>query len=234
MREAKREQDNGSPQDEAAGDGRRGVGLEFMVGTTAATAGLKFREPHSSPVAVGTSPYGIVAADLDGDGDQDLVVANSFNDNVTVLRNNGSGNFNYHTPRSVATGDFPNAIVAVDLDSDGDQDLAVANTGSDNVTILRNNGSGKFTQPASSPVAAGHWPRSVVAVDLDGDGDRDLAVAHTGSGTVTILLNNGSGKFTQTASSPIAVGDGPFNVVAADLDGDGDQDLAITRASPIT
>jgi hypothetical protein len=84
---------------------------------------------------------------------------------------------------------LPFAIVAADLDGDGDQDLAVANIASDNVTILRNNGSGKFAQPASSPVAVGNGPFAIVAADLDGDGDQDLAVANLISANVTILIH---------------------------------------------
>src|SRR5205809_580740 len=114
-------------------------------------------------------------------------------DNVTILRNNGSGKFTHHTTKPVAVGDGPQTIVAADLDGNGVQDLAVTNYFSDNVTILRNNGSGKFTHPASSPVAVGNGPVAIAAADLDGDGDQDLAVANYGSSNVTILRNNGSG-----------------------------------------
>jgi hypothetical protein len=50
---------------------------------------------------------------------------------------------------------------------------------------------------------------------------RCLAVANFGDGTVTLLLRNGDGTFTQASSSPYAVGQGPFQIVAADFNGDG-------------
>jgi hypothetical protein len=188
-----------------------------------------FEQPASSPEAAGTAPFSVAAADLDGDSDRDLAVANLGSDDVTILRNNGSGNFAQAGSSPEAAGDGPGSVAAADLDGDGDQDLAVANEDSDNVTILRNNGAGNFVQPASSPEAAGSVPLAVAAADLDGDSDQDLAVAATGTDTTTILSNNGSGNFAQASSSPEAAGDGPAAVAAADFDGDSDQDLAVAN-----
>jgi hypothetical protein len=188
-----------------------------------------FAQPASSPEAAGDFPVSVVATDLDGDGDRDLAVANQSSDNVTILQNNGAGNFLQPASSPEATGDGPHSVAAGDLDGDGDQDLAVANEISGNLTILRNNGAGDFAQPASSPEAAGVTPASVAAADLDGDGDRDLAVANFESAHVTILRNNGAGNFAQPATSPEAVGTGPVSVAAADLNGDGDRDLAVAN-----
>ena len=97
------------------------------------------------------------------------------------------------SPETVGT--RPEGIAAGDLDGDADLDLAVANTGTDNVTILRNNGGGNFFETARSPVGAGDRPQQLVAADLDGDADRDLAVTDYDSSTVTILRNNGGARF---------------------------------------
>ena len=193
------------------------------------TGSGNFTEPRSSPEAAGSGPRSLVAADLDGDTDQDLAVANGFSGNVTVLRNNGSGNFTEPatSPEPVLGGPF--SVVAANLDGDGDQDLAVANSNSDNVTVLRNNGAANFTQPASSPETVGDGPVSLVAADLTGDGNRDLAVANGNADNVTVLRNNGAANFTPAASSPEAAGDRPRWVVAADLDGDADEDLAVVN-----
>ena len=67
------------------------------------------------------------------------------------------------------------------------------------------------------------------AADLDGDGDLDLATANFGSNTASVLLNNGSGSFTPATGSPFAVGTNPVSIESADLDGDGDVDLATTN-----
>jgi hypothetical protein len=197
-----------------------------LVGTALA-ASTNFFEANSSPEATGIGPVSVVAADFNGDGAQDLATANVSGGNVTILLNKGSGNFVEKASSPEPAGSFPSSLTAADLDGDGDQDLAVTNQVSDDVTILRNNGSGNFGEPASSPVPAGTFPQGIAAADLNGDGDFDLAVANQGApSNVTILRNNGSGGFSEPASSPEPVGMRAFAVVAADFDGDSDQDLA--------
>ena len=186
-------------------------------------------ERSSSPETAGDLPWSVAAADFDGDTDQDLAVANNASSDVTILRNTGSGNFPHFGSSPEAAGEIPAAIAAADLDGDSDQDLAVVNSSPGDVTILRNNGSGNFTERASSPEDAGDTPLSIATADLDGDLDRDLAIGNSGSGDVTIHLNNGSGNFTERASSPEAAGDNPNSVVAADFEDDGDQDLAVAN-----
>jgi hypothetical protein len=85
----------------------------------------------------------------------------------------------------------PKSVFAADLDGDDDSDLAVANYngGSDNVSILTNNGGGIFA--AAVNYWAGWYPVSVFAADLDGDSDDDLAVANGESDNVSILFNLG-------------------------------------------
>jgi hypothetical protein len=170
---------------------------------TALAASLNFVEPASSPEATGAGPHGVAAADLDGDGDRDLAVVNLSAGNVTILKNKGNGNFfQPATSPEAGLGSFPDYIVAADLDGDGDQDLAVANQESDNVTILKNNGTGNFHQPASSPEAAGDAPVALAAADIDGDADADLAVANATSNDITILKNKGKGNFLRPALEP--------------------------------
>ena len=211
------------------------VGLLAGLVSAALAASTDFSEPATSPVAVGAGPRAIVAVDLDNDGDRDLATANISGGNVTVLRNNGRARFVEFATSPEDAGSFPSGLVAADIDGDDDQDLAVMNQVSNDVTILRNNGSGNFVEPATSPEPAGNSPFAIAAADLDGDADEDLAVTNGGAAdTVTILRNNGSGNFTQPPSSPEATGDDPTSVVAVDLDGDLDRDLAITNQQNFT
>jgi ankyrin repeat protein len=81
-------------------------------------------------------PYSVFCADLDGDTDLDLAVANLASDNVSILKNNGDGTF--ESAVNYGAGDAPFSVFCADLDGDTDLDLAVANENSDNVSILFN------------------------------------------------------------------------------------------------
>lgn len=85
---------------------------------------------------VGITPREVFASDLDGDGDQDLAVANSGSNTVSILRNNGDGTF--ANKIDYGTGSYPISIFAADIDGDTDRDLMVANYGSNTVSVLRN------------------------------------------------------------------------------------------------
>ena len=91
----------------------------------------------------------------------------------------------------VAAGTDPQSLAAADLNRDGKPDLAVANQGSNNVTILLGDGLGGFAPAPGSPLAADSFPRSVAAADLNGDGKPDLAVANFSSNNVTIQIHIG-------------------------------------------
>ncbi|MGB8658559.1 MAG: PKD domain-containing protein [Candidatus Zixiibacteriota bacterium] len=129
------------------------------------------------------------------------------------------------------TGVNPHGIYCADLDGDGDLDIATANTGSQNVTIWKNDGHGVFNVRTDCLV----WfmPLGVVAAKLDTNNYLDLAVTNRGPestdpDSVSVLFNNGNGAFGNATN--FAVGDKPGNLRAADFDGDGKIDLAVANA----
>jgi len=129
------------------------------------------------------------------------------------------------TPVGIA----PTAMATGDFNGDGKPDLAVTNNSGNSVSILLNQGNGKFeVLPSAIPnTVLFHSPSGIVAADFNGDGILDLAVANEASSNVTVLLGKGDGTFTLKAS--YSTGLDPYQLVATDLNGDGKLDLAITN-----
>ena len=184
-----------------------------------------FSAATGSPFATGTNPDSIVNGDFNGDGIQDLATANFNANTVTVLLGNGSGGFTAATGSPFAVGSQPFKIVVGDFNGDGLQDLAVANFGDNNITILLGNGSGGFAPSPASPFPAAN-PNSLIVGDFNQDGKQDLAAVNLGNNAVTVLLGNGAGAFKPATGSPFSVGSSPETLVTADFNGDGKPDLA--------
>ena len=174
----------------------------------------------------GYGAYPVRTADLNGDGNIDLVTANRGSDTVSVLLCRGDGTF---APKAdYATGHGAWSVTAADLNGDGKNDLAATNFFDNTVSVLLNNGDGTFG--AKTDYAAGNGPESVTAADLNGDGKIDLAVADYydgGSNSVSVLLNRGDGTFTLKTS--FSAGSSPRCITAADFNGDGRIDLAVAH-----
>ena len=168
------------------------------------------------------SPFCLIAADLDNDGDNDLALADGGAQVVRVHYNNGSGGFN--SSRSFATARSSYSVCAADFDGDGNIDLA-ASSGypySNNFSILLNDGNGDFGQRRS--YAIHNDGTNIIAADLDGDGDMDLAAAGEFSRRVSVLFNDGEAFFDD--DSTYITDNVPLTIRAGDIDGDGDLDLA--------
>jgi hypothetical protein len=165
----------------------------------------------------------MVAADLDGDGDLDLVVGTAGGEPQRVLINDGAGRFADQT--AARTPSFANhstlTLVAADLDGDGDLDLVGAGSGWSS-WAWRNDGTGHFTDAAASWIPGAPHSAEVVAVgDVDGDGDLDLSF-----GTDRLWLNRGDGVCDPNpAGSVPAPAIEPAGLLLVDVDGDGDLDM---------
>jgi hypothetical protein len=136
---------------------------------------------------VGASPQFVLARDLNGDGDPDLVIADQGADGVSVLLNEGDGSFGAAAPFGAGGGSAPLSVASADFDGDGKRDLATANSGTDDVSVLPGRGDGTFGAPED--YAVGKGPTLAGAADLNGDRKPDLVTANAGSGDVSVLVN---------------------------------------------
>ncbi|HEV2490247.1 MAG TPA: FG-GAP-like repeat-containing protein [Candidatus Acidoferrales bacterium] len=182
----------------------------------------------------GVNPVAVAAADFNGDGNEDIAVANHGDNTVSILLSKGDGTFTAATPLTAGNG--PVAIVSGDFNGDGHPDLAVVNQSDNTVSIFLGNGDGTFA--LKSTVPTGSNPVAIAAADFNGDGRTDLAVVNQGTAaapgnSISILLGNGDGTFT--AGSSLITGRSPSAIVAATLvNGGNNLDLAVTNQADNT
>ncbi len=208
------------------------VGLVSSTAVAAAAPGPVFRPGGSYDV--GNDAVDVAAADLDGDGDNDLVTANENANNVSVLLNNGDGTFaparNY--PALLFSDKGPTDVLAADFNEDGALDLATANpVFGRQVSILIGNGDGTFAPPNVTQVGTG-VAVGLTAGDFDGDGHVDLVVPLAFDSQLLTLLGNGDGTFhppEEALESYVVefLDARPAEVMSADFDGDGIRDVAV-------
>jgi hypothetical protein len=183
--------------------------------------------PTTLFINTGPEPAGVAVADFNGDGKLDIAVSDFQLNSVSFLAGDGAGGF--AAPVSFATGTSPSRIVAGDFDGDNVPDLAVAEYGSMDLRIFKGSGDGQFTRGAIYPL--GGNAEGLVTTDFNNDGNLDLAVNVFNifpNNHVAVFLGSGSGTFAQSASIP---GDVFWGLAAADLNNDGNADVAFPGAA---
>jgi hypothetical protein len=186
--------------------------------------GTTFGEQQIIEYSETNSPQEIYTADLDDDGDMDVLSASFDDDKIAWYENDGIGNFGIQQIISVAA-DGASSVYASDLDGDGDMDVLSASSEDNKIAWYENDGIGNFGIQQIISVAA-DGASSVYASDLDGDGDMDvLRASYYG---IVWHENDGMGNFgAQTITSAYIA----TSVYASDLDGDGDLDVLLASAN---
>jgi hypothetical protein len=176
--------------------------------------------------------HSVVGADLDGDGDTDVLSASRFDNKIAWYENtDGSGRFSNQTVIANEASD-PQSLVAADFDGDDDKDLLYCSWEDGKVAWYENtDGAGSFSNVNVISNNAG-GAEAVYAADLDGDGDKDALSASSsvgGTNKIAWYRNTAGGFASQNVISRTMRG--ARVVLAADLDGDGDQDVLSGSAS---
>ncbi len=196
----------------------------------------------ATPVAIGT----MVAADVNGDGNLDLVAVAAQNPPappgegffyLTVWLGNGNGTF--QAPQTYKTTQQPNYVMVGNFFGDGHPDIAVAENAS-TIDLFQNTGNGSFTFVNSVNMGGGSYAEmSAVAGDLNGTGSSDLAVMQLAGNSngidfaspqeLSIMWNDGKGNFSQEALN----GDYTFpQMIMSRLNGDGMMDVVVSYRCP--
>ena len=198
----------------------------------ASLRGISYTMASFPPFQSGQHGYGLSLADLDGDGDLDLVALGRTNGMVGVFENDGSGHF---TNRSFSSGLPPSllnsSVLAFDHDRDGDLDLFIGRTGVPS-SFYRNDGDFTFVDiTLESGIAATLPVTGLAAADYDGDGWVDLFVCNYDVDTQNQLWRSrGDGTFEDVAVELGFVSTArSFQPVWSDFDRDSWPDLYLSN-----
>jgi hypothetical protein len=222
------------------GDGKLDLAVANESGNVTILAGDgagKLSRSGASPF--GLSPAALGAGDFNGDGKLDVAVANT-GGTITILAGTGTGALTVLPAPApvIAVGGDPSSLVVSDVDRDGRLDLAVANAGSGDLSVLLGDGTARFVPAPGTPVSTGgNSPSALAAGDLNGDGKLDLVTVNAGSANLSVLLNGVAPPFSAFVSFPAApaVGQqvmfaysavGPIAAMDWDLNADGTFDDA--------
>ena len=163
--------------------------------------------------------FSVYAADIDGDGDMDVLSASRSGDTVAWYENGGT-----FTRRFIGTANGAMSVYAADIDGDGDMDVLSANADENTIILWENDGKSTFTKRVITDTV--NHPHYVYAADIDGDGDIDVLSASVNDDTIAWYENGGQSStptFTKRVITNTA--DVAFSVYATDIDGDGDMDV---------
>lgn len=172
----------------------------------------------------------ISPADVDSDGDQDVLISGVYGGSVRLYMNDGNGHFT--EKKGTPFGELSySAIEFADIDGDGDLDLYYSGRRSTFEPITQlyaNDGTGSFTLVPNTPFE--NLRRSAAAfADVDGDEDQDVLITgenQAGEKIAELYVNNGTGIFQQLMNMPF-VGIQNGDIEFADVDNDNDQDVLI-------
>ena len=167
----------------------------------------------------------VFAADMDGDGDMDIVSASYLDDTIAWYENN-NGDASSWTVTDIATSaNAPWTVFAADMDGDGDMDIVSASHDDDTIAWYENNNGDASSWTATDIATSADGAYSVFAADMDGDGDMDIVSASRYDDAIAWYENNNGDASSWTATDIATSADGAYSVFAADMDGDGDMDI---------
>jgi hypothetical protein len=189
----------------------------------------QFHAAAGSQFPAGNLPNDIAIADMNGDGNLDLVIADHQSPFITILLGDGKGGFRSApgSPVDVHSNPHPHGVVVADFNGDGHPDVVTDSWGTNQIELLLGDGNGGLHTPGRY-FATGHRPyERLRSADFNGDGLPDIVTTNLDDGTVTILLADGKGGFRDASGSSFPAGAKPWQLAIDDVDGDGKFDLLI-------
>ena len=224
-----------SPNEIAIGDMNNDGNVDLIVGSHDSYSIMilpgdgkgNFAVSPNSSVAMkeGDLPHthGLGIGDLNGDGYQDIVTANSSDNDIAVVLSDGTGGFipSSGSPLSVNTSPYP--LTLGDVNGDGHLDIVSTSSSSKFLTVLFGDGQANFRR---SDIPLRTSRSGFVALgDINNDDVPDLVISHLEQSELTVTTGNGNEGFIEVTGSPFDLGNNAWYIAIADLNRDGNPDV---------
>lgn len=193
-----------------------------------------FSPAPGSPFSCGKSPNDIAVADMNHDGNPDLVIANTETPLITVLLGDGKGGFKpaARSPFSAASRPHVHGVAVADFNGDGKPDVVTDSWGNNQILMLLGDGAGNLAGPGRAFNTGRRPYQRVRSADFNQDGNPDVVTTNLDDNTVSILLGDGHGGLHDSQGSPFPAGEAPWAAVIDDVNHDGKLDLVILPYEP--
>ncbi len=188
-----------------------------------------FTPAPGAACSTGRGPNDIAVADFNGDGNPDLIIANTGTAYLSVLLGDGKGGFKPapHSPFDTQSHPHTHGLAAADFNGDGKIDAVTDNWGNNQIILLLGDGRGNLVVPGKRFDVGKRPYQRLRSADFNHDGKPDVVTTNLDGNNVSILLGDGKGGFHQAQGSPFPAGAAPWAVAIDDLNNDGNLDLAI-------
>jgi hypothetical protein len=181
------------------------------------------------PMGLSSSTYGVAIDDLNNDNRLDFVIADNGHNNIGVFLAHDSKPFGEQTTVKVGEGSRPSSVVIGHFNNDSQLDLAITNSGTENIGILLGYGNRTFSNVTTYSTGADSHPMSLAVGDFNNDSLTDIVVANSQADNIVVLIGYGNGSFSTYRTYSMGDSSQPKSVAVGDYNRDHQLDIAVAN-----
>ena len=198
------------------------VFLSYMYGA--------LTNPHTYSTGSSTKPQSVVQSDFNSDNQLDIIVANSGTDTVSIYLQSSNRTLANEVSYPTGTDSLPNSVITSDFNKDSMMDIAVVNSGNDNIGLFLNRGDGTFGMGTFFSTGSDSQPCAIAAGNLNNDTYIDLVVTNYAAGNIGVFLGYKYPHHQMTAIYSIMSRTEIPAMSIADLNNDNHTDIVIINS----
>ena len=181
------------------------------------------------PLDSNSFTYDAAAGDFNNDSFLDFATADYGNNNIVVFLAHGSKPFGGQTTFNVGEGSHPSSIAVGHFNNDSRLDLAITNSGTNNIGILLGFGNRMFSNITTYSTGDDSLPLSLAVDDFNNDSFTDIVVANSKTNNIVVLIGRGDGRFSTYITYSIGASSQPVSTATGDFNRDHQVDIAVAN-----